>query len=46
MFLQLKIPMNKIEKKSNQSNKVNKNETDEDPLGDPDQVVHGDSRKC
>ena len=38
--------MNKIEKKGNQGNKVDKNETDEDPLGDPDQVVHGASLKC
>ena len=45
-FLHLKIPMNKIEEKSNQGYKVDKDEADEDPLRDPDQVVHGASLKC
>ena len=42
----LEIPVDQVEEEGHQGDEVDEDETDEDPLGDPDQIVHCAGLQC
>ena len=42
----LEIPVNQVEEEGHQGDEVDEDETDEDPLGDSDQIVHCAGLQC
>ena len=42
----LEIPVDQVEEEGHQGDEVDEDEADEDPLGDPDQIVHCAGLQC